>query len=363
MRLNIDNSDYGNQTNIVSDYAVSPKHTDGITDQDETEYMNSRWNQQWGYFNDVPDLKAALLLKAVWNVGKGWTASPEVAVILDHISGWGKDTFKDILFNMEVIKRVGGDAYAEIIRADNGTIINLKPLDPGSMKIIVDGKGIIKRYEQVNKTSEKGQVVTEFKPEDIFHLSHNRLADQIHGISDIDALEKTILADEESQEDIKKLMHHQLRPFIIWKLKTDDQAKIANFKLKIDTAKKYGEDMFIPDDDDAVEHEIVQVNLSAVALEWRADMRGKFYRNIMLPQIVPGAGGNSTESESKVIYLAFEQIVENDQSNNEGQIWNQLQLKINLYPPASLQQPMQADEGKDVLGAGQPSDLTAGVGR
>ena len=351
-------------TNIVKDFAIASKSTDGVQDQDETTFQNTKWSQQFGYFNEVAELKSAIILKATWNVGKGFTADVETQVILDHITGWGKDTFEDILFNMEVTKRIGGDAYAEIIiDEDTGIIINLKPLDPGSIKIVVDDKGIIKRYEQVSKV--RGRLNKKFQPQDILHFSNNRVADQIHGISDIDAIEKIILADGESFADIKKIMHRGARPMILWKLKTDDQTKINAFVAKIDAARNLGEDMFIPDDDDTVTHEVVQIEVNTGILAWRDELRNKFYRTIGLPQIVPGGGGQSTESESKVIYLAFEQIVEKDQKQIERQILEQLGLIIDLIPPSTLSQDLQSDASKDGAGAlgFQPSDVQAGVGR
>lgn len=350
-------------TNIVDDVTVNLMNTDGVSSQEETEWINSDWSKWWGYFNSIPDLQSALLMKSAWITGKGYTADPETTVILDHVTGMGKDTFRDILFNMDVIRNVGGDSFAEIIRADDGTLLNLKPLDPSTIKIILNSKGRIIRYEQINKLGTKTSQPLKFKPNEIFHLSANRLADSIHGISKIYALEQTILADNESFTDIKKLMHHQARPFILWKLKTDDPVKIAQIRAKIDAARNLGEDTFIPDDDDAISYEIVALNPSSMIFEWRNDTRNKFYRSIGLPQIVPGAGGQSTESESKVIYLAFEQLNENDQKYIEDQVWNQLNLRINLIPPATLSQDLQADQGKDGVMTPQPSDTTAGVGR
>lgn len=353
-------------TNRVADVVVSAKNTDGINDQDETEWINANWSKQWGYFNEVADLKSALIMKAIWNVGKGYITDPETSVILDHISGWGKDTFDDILFNAEITRRISGDSFTEIIRdPDTGLLINLKPLDPGAMKIIVDRKGIIKRYEQIAKTGNK-QVLNKFKPEEILHLSNNRLADQIHGISDIDSMEKTILAEYQSFDDMMKIMHRQAKPMIMFKLGTDDPTKIAAFVEKMDKATNKGENIYIPDDANSVNFEVVQVNVSQIILEWRNDVRNKFYRAMGLPLIIFGTAG-STESGGKMEYLAHEQVFEKDQRYLEKQIWNQLGLKINLVPPVSLLQDLQNDENKDAgASAGlqmQPNDMTAGSGK
>ena len=364
-RLDIGKATASNLSSFT-EYAVDSKQLDSVGDQEETTWINAKWSQYWGYFSYVPDLKSAILMKAIWNVGKGWTADARTEVILDHITGWGKDKFSDILFNMEVIRRVNGDSFAEIMRSEDGKIINLKPLDPSTVRIVVDRKGIIIRYEQIAKV--KGtNAPTKFQPEDIFHLSNNRMADQIHGISDIESVEKIILADEESFSDMKKVMHRQAKPLIMFKLGTDDQQKINAFVTKMDEATNKGENIYIPDDENAVSYEVVQVNPSAIIMQWRDDIRNKFYRTIGLPQIVPGGGGQSTESESKVIYLAFEQLVEHDQRFIEDQVWEQLQLRINLIPPATLSESLQQDTAKDGGMGGQmgfqPSDMMAGAGR
>jgi len=351
-------------TNVVEDWEVTALSTDGTTDQDETEWVNSKWTTYWGYFNSIPDLKSAILMKAIWNVGKGYTADPETQVILDHITGKGKDTFEDILFNMEVIRRVGGDSFAEIIKdEETGILVNLKPLDPGSMKIIYDRKGIIKRYEQTNKLPKGERSIIKFKPEDIFHLSNNYLADQIHGISDIEALEETIKAEAESFKDIKQVMHHQAKPFIVFKLKTDNQTKIDELVAKIDTLRNKGEDLYIPDDEDIFSYEVVQVNVNQFVLAWRDDIRNKFYRAMGLPLIVFGQAGQ-TESGGKIEYLAHEQVFEHDQKYIERHVWEQLGLRIDLIPPTSLLDNLQTDQRKDAAQGMeiQPQDLTAAKG-
>ena len=346
--------------NTVVDYTVNGMNTDGATGQDEYSYQNAKWSQQWGYFNQVPDLKTAIILKAVWNVGKGFTCNPRNKIVTDLIKGWGKDSFSDILFNMVVTKLIGGDSFAEIIRDDSGLLLNLKPLSPDSVRIIVDKKGILKRYEQTNKLSRD---VIKFKPEEIFHLSNERLADQIHGISVIDACEKTILAEEESFDGGKKIFRRSARPMIMFKLGTSNQAKINAFATKMDSAVNLGENIYIPSDDNTISYEVVKVDVSPMFLAWRDDIRNRFFRTVGLPQIVPGGSGNSSESESKVIYLAFEQIVEKEQREIESAVKNQLNIEINLIPPTSLSENLQQDSAKDGANAGlpiQPSEMTAG---
>src|SRR3990167_1335200 len=334
-------------TNQVEDWEVGALQVDRARDQDETEWLNSNWTTYWGYFNEIPELKSAIILKAVWIVGKGYTTDIRTRVILDHISGWGKDSFEDILLNMEVIKRVGGDFFAEIVRDDDGLLLNLKPIDPGSMKIIVNRKGVIIRYEQIDKTDKNKATVNKWKPEQMFHLSYNRFADQIHGISDIQAVEKVIKANAEGFADIQKSMHWQSSPIIMFKLGIDDPTKIDEFVLKMDKAIAKGENIYIPNDENTVSFEPIKADISPVVMVWRDELRNTFYRTIGLPQIVPGGGGQSTESESKVIYVAFENIVAKDQLALERQIWEQLRVRIKLVPPTTLLENLKNDQSKD----------------
>jgi hypothetical protein len=361
--LSITAATASNLSNVVTDYSIPELNTDGVQAQDETTYQNQNWSKQWGYFNSVAELKTVIQGKATWIIGKGYETDAETKVILDHLSGAGLDTFLDILWNMEVVKRVGGDAYAEIIKDDDGNFLNLKPLDPGSMRVIYSRKGIIKRYEQINKLPEGKTEVLKFKPNEVFHLCHNRLADQLHGLSDIDAIAKIVLADGESFEDIKKVMHRQAKPMIMFKLGTDDQTKINAFIAKMDAATNKGENIYIPDDENSVSFEVVQVDVSPHTLAWRNELRTIFYRVVNMPLVVFGQAGG-TESNSKIEYLCHEQFFKKDQTFLESQIKNQLGLTLKLISPVSLLENLQTDESKDANQGMeiQPNDVTAGRG-
>jgi hypothetical protein len=363
MVSNLNNSALSNLSTKVQDIIPLALNTDGATGADEYYYQNTNWSTYWGYFNDedLGEMKNAFIMKSIWNVGKGYTADPETTVILDHISGWGKDTFDDILFNMDLISRLGGDSYSEIIRDEKtGLLLNLKPLDPGSIKIVVDKKGILKRYEQTNKVS--GNII-KFNPDEIFHLSHNRIADQVHGISDIISLKNTILAEKESFVDTKKIMHRQARPMIVFKLGTDDSSKIAQFAAKMDQAVSKGENIYVPDDTNTFSYEVVKIDLNSMLMAWRDSIRQKFYRSLGLPLTVFGAA-SGTESQSKIEYLAHEQVFSKDQRFLENQIWNQLYLRIKLNSPVTLLENLQNDQRKDGQQGMeiQQSDVTARSG-
>jgi hypothetical protein len=360
--LNITNTTLGDNTNSVAQYEIGALNVETPQNLEETEYTIKRAAEYWGWFNTHPDLQSAFVMKGVWDVGKGYTADAETMVILDHINGNGKQSFKDILFSMDISTNLYGESYAEIIRdEDTDELINLKLLNPANIKTIYGKRGDIIRYEQFNTNKIKQ---TEWKPEQILHFSNmGGICGKMGGISKIEALENTLKADMESFDDVRKVMHSQAIPLILWKLKTDDVTTINAFVNKINTARKLGgENVFIPDDDNIVTHELVEINLSQAIFEWRNDIRNKFYRVLGMPQIVFGSS-QSTESGGKVEMMAHENVFEFGQSYIEEQIWQQLYLKINLISPTSILSDLQTDQSKDSgqMGMNQ-TEMKPGVG-
>src|SRR3990167_5508993 len=163
---------------------------------------------------------------------------------------------------------------------------------------------------------------------------------------------------------MKKIMHRQAKPMIMFKLKTDDTTKISAFIAKMDAATNKGENIYVPDDENILSYEVIQIDVTATIMAWRADIRNKFYRAVGLPQVIFGSAG-TTESGGKIEYLAHEQVFSHEQRYLEKQIWNQLNLRIDLVPPTTLLDNLQQDQAKDANQGMeiQPSDMMAGAGR
>src|SRR3990167_10771768 len=128
------------------DFSVAPQILDNAQDQKETMWFDDKWTQHLGYYKKIPELKTVIDVKSRWTVGKGLFADEMTTILLDTIKGWGKDTFNSILDNLDRTRQISKiGAFAEIILDEDGNLINLKPLDPGSMRVIVDRKGMIIR--------------------------------------------------------------------------------------------------------------------------------------------------------------------------------------------------------------------------
>ena len=82
-------------------------------------------------------------------------------------------------------------------------MINLKPLDPSIVGIVQNRKGIITHYNIYSKTDNK-KFLFKLQPEQVFHQSRNRIADEIHGTSLVDTLEWVATAKEEAERDWRK---------------------------------------------------------------------------------------------------------------------------------------------------------------
>lgn len=327
------NLDMSDLTNEMTDYSISSQTTDAPSGDSEYHYYNSEWPKYLGYYKTIPELKTAIDSKANWTIGAGYEADKKTMKLLDSITGNGKDSFNSILWNMITVKTINGDSFAEIIKKKN-KIINIKPLAPNSIAIVQSGKGRIKRYEQV----EKKKLIRTFGPDQILHLSRNRVADEAHGVSVIPTVEWIILARNEAMYDWKKVLHRNVQPLWIFHLDTDDTAKIAAFKAKMDAGRADGENLYIPKG--AVVPEVVATatNASLNPLTWINQLNDYFFQAVNVPQIIIGNAKEFTDASGKIVYLAYEQSVKAEQLYIEEQIKGQLDLDIQLTFPASLQE-------------------------
>lgn len=351
-------------TNSMVDFSVDSESTDGAQGDVEFEWISEEWNQNLGYYKTIPELKTAIDTKANWTIGAGYDADEETKLLLDTIKGNGKDSFNSILKNAIKVMTIDGDSFAEVIRDEDEVLINLKPLDPSSIKIVQNGKGRIIRYEQVNKVKK---VVKKFTPEQIFHLSRERVADEIHGISVVKSVEWIILARNEAMNDWKRVLHRNVEPMFIFHLDTDDTTKIAEFKNKHDSARKSGENLYVPKG--VVEPELVATaaNASLNPVTWINQLNDYFFQAVNVPQIIIGNAKEFTDASGKIVYLSYEQSVKASQLYVEEQMLGQLNIELDLTFPASLQTdavsdtPSETDliEEEPIEDSAQPNDTTA----
>ena len=200
----------------------------------------------------------------------------------------------------------------------------------------------------------------------MFILSHNRIADEVHGISIISALEPIILARNEAMDDWKRVMHRNVEPLWLIHVDTDDTAEIASYITKWNEARKNGESLVIPKGVVVPELVATATNASLNPLSWIEQLNDYFFQAVGVPQIILGNAKAFTDASGKIVYLAFEQRVKGRQLYVEEQILGQLNLEIKLTLPASLMNDTVSDQPAPEMGleeepiedAEQPNDTT-----
>ena len=360
--LNISSAAVSAYEGGIADYSIEQSQLDSATGK-ETEWRNSRWPIQLGLYKNNRAVRNVIDALARWTIGKGYKTNEITQLLLLSIRGNGTDTFNSILKNLKRVAEIGGDSFAEIVRTKDTQLVNLKPLDPSIVGIIANNKGLITKYKVYPKGEGK---IKEFMPEDIFHLSRNRLADEIHGNSLIDILEWVVTAKEEAENDYRKLLRRNVMPIRIWKLDTDDEVKIAAFKEKVRQMKEDFEDIFIPMDTVETEVSGVAPNQTLDPKAWIDRLDKEFYEVAGIPKIIVGNSSEFTEAAGKIVYLSFEQTVEEGQLEIEEQVLAQLNLEINLEFPASLRNEILTGQSKsETMQASTKEDTTmrpAGIG-
>jgi hypothetical protein len=321
-------TDYSSQN---TEFSVASKTTDTSTSF-ETRYTPSfdKWH---GYYRKIPELRAVINKFASWTFGRGIVADEKNKAKLDKIKGFGKDSARCVLKNCWRVALICGDSFAHIIQDNQGRITNLKPL--GALTIVANEEGIVVGYED--------STMKRYDVEDIYHLSYERIADEIHGIPFVEALEELILARNEGIADSRELYHKVAFPTDIYEAETDDTTKLNSITTTLNTAFKKRESIVVPS---GVFKEIKKVSTGQYStldsLPYIKFIVRTFVSSCGMPEIIMGWGEDTTEASAKIIYLAFQQEIEDMQLYNQEQVEAQLGITIELEFPADLMESQAA---------------------
>lgn len=320
---------------------------------EESGWVNPRWTEYNGYYRkNQGGTKAAITQYAVWIIGRGIETEEGIKKRLDKIRGNGTDTFKGILKNALRVKKVNGDSFAEIITSNkkppesNGrNLINIKPLNPGRLKIKTNDAGIITGYEQ---TDENGKAIGEIlQTWQVFHLSNDREGDEIHGISVYEGSTKMLDKIEQLDQDMTVVFHRFVMPFLIFKAKTDKTAELAKLQLSLTTGLNKGKGLIIPEKSlDTSDFKIPQFS-TLNPLDWRREWKSEAIKDLGMPELHLGNASDTNEASSKMIAFTFEQPVADEIEELEQQILQQLNIKLKIIPPLSIDDSVSEDENKD----------------
>ena len=328
---------------------TNAEDVDGANSLKNGRWQSTEWTTYNGYYKNHISVKSVINKLGMWAVGKGVKGSEE---ILGKIIGWGKDTFNEVIDNQVRIKHINGDSYAEIITKngepikENGSnLINLKPLNPGKVIHKVNSQGMLTGYGYLQSSGKEKAL----RLDQVFHLSLNRTADEIHGTGDIASLITFLDKIKQLDEDMSVMFHRFVVPLVIWSLNTDDPTAINTFKVQEKSAWNTGENLIIPDK--AVSYELMEagkgVGKIINPMEWRNKWTEEVIKGGGVPALIMAIEAGTTEASSKMVYLAWQQVIEKEQRDLEAQIKAQLGLEVKFAFPARIEENLGEDEGKD----------------
>lgn len=352
---NISNATTTDFTNQVPDYIVAAKSLDVVNDDTETYWYFDKAQQNFGYYFQIPEIYSAANSLATWAVGKGWEADDAMLKEeLEHVSGMGSDTFEQLVWNHEVVKLIVGDAFMEVKRKNN-VIINMVAISPERVRIKFNKSRRIQHYEIWNGTDWK--IV---KKENMLHSSNKRIGDQVHGTSQIDATKWIIDARNEALDDERVIKHRDKALGIVY-YKTNNTGKISYANQQIENAVKNGEMVGLPEDTADIQPYPSKSSEDRTA--WISYLENFFYQTFGVPRTIATSDGTS-EVGGKMGHVIFEPIYVKEQTDLEGDLWNQQAIKIKFNRPPSLAGLEQSNEAKNTGQIGiQPNDVTANMER
>ena len=329
-------TDFSNQG---TEFEVDSFDTDGA-EISETYYIPefAKWN---GYYRKIAELRSVINKFGSWTFGRGIKADSANEKKLKRIKGIGKESARSVLKNCWRVAMICGDSFAHKIKGGN-----LKPLNPGKVAIVANAEGIIIAYEQ----RLDGDKAIRYDPDEIYHLSYEREADEIHGIPFPEALEELIISKNEAIGDLRVLYHRTVKPILFYQAETDDTAKLNSLEDTINKAFKNTESVILPF---GVIKEIKRASSPQFStgeinsLAYIKFLVRTLVTSTGMPEVVMGWGESTTEASANIIYLSYQQEIEDMQLYNQEAADIQLEITFNLEFPASIETMLQQDKEKD----------------
>ena len=156
-------------------------------------------------------------------------------------------------------------------------------------------------------------------------------------------METVILAKMEALEDMRVLYHRNIKPIQFFEAETDDQATLNSVEATINEAYKKSENVVIAKGVIAkIENNAIGQYANLDSLPYIKFLVRQFVTGCGMPEIIMGWSEGSTEAAAKMVYLAFQQAIEDMQLYNEEMIELQLNITIELEFPADLMEAQAA---------------------
>ena len=295
------------------------------------------WTKWHGIYRTIAEARSTIDVWCAWIVGRNLIMDDNTKKITDRITGNGKDTFRIILKNQKRVAKICGDSFAEQVRDKAGRLINLKPLNPGRIRINSDGLGIITSFEQVSSTDPLAKVLHTWKPEEIFHLSNDRIADEIHGIPELEKTFKIMKWKHQSMGDIATVFHRYVQPILEIYAATDDPVELASIQATYDKSVKNMENRIIPKGAiEKVERVSIPQYSTLDPLPWQKFLRSYFTESSNVPDLVRGKSDEVSLAAGKLNVFTYKHKIIMEQLEYSEEIVSQLRLEIGFEEPPEI---------------------------
>lgn len=320
-------------TKNLDSFIIPSKSTD-IND------YTPEFNKWHGMYREVAEARSTLDVWCKWIIGEELIMNSSTRKLTNRIRGNGLDTFRTILINHKRTSKICGDSFIEIIRDRANRVINLKLLDPSSITVRANNKGIIRLYIQskskiVNGVKET-QTIT-FQPEDIWHLANDRIADEIHGISELEKLDKIVKWRQQAMMDMSIVFHRYVKPLLQIKAKTDDPVELAALAANYNNAFKNFENIIIPEGIvDEVERIAIPQFATLDPLPWLIFLRSYFTESSGVPDIIRGKSDEVSLAAGKLNVHSYIQKISMEQLEYSEDCEAQTGLKISFTKPEAI---------------------------
>ena len=337
----------------------------------QTGHYQTDWRKWHGLYREIAELRSTIDVWCNWVIGKKITMSKSDEKKVKRWTGNGKDTFRKLLLNLKRTSKICGDAYGEIIVDNQGRTINLKPLNPGTIKIRSSDRGRLIQYEEVqinNSGEEKPIILNTWKPDEIFHLINSRIADEIHGIPEIEKVLKIIKWKHQAMSDNSVIIHRYGKPTYFFEVDTDDAAEVAAIKVEINKAFKDFENVITPK---GVLTEVKRVSTPQFGtidmLPWLNFLSSTYTEASNVPDLIRGKSVEVSLAAGKLNYLGYKEKIIQEQIDFSEDIENQLGIKVTFEEPTEIDieiaresSPAENTSNKDKQDAKRETTVTSG---
>ena len=324
-----------------------------------TIIYNDKWREYLDYYFNSDQFNKAIGSLMMWAFGRGYNTDSQTRSILEHINGRGNDSFDNIMWNMGVVKKINGDAFLEIIRKGRD-LLNLKPISPLNIATQINNKGIITGYLEINPKTKA--IRNTFKPNEIFHISNDRIANSARGISAVISTKFIIDSKMEAERDWRRVLHRST--IRVMYIDADDTPRLNRIKAQYKDAIKNGELMIIPAKKGEAEFQDITVPPFQPFADTMRYYDSRLQQALGVPKITLGGAEETTEAASKVATFTYEVPYVWEQRQMEMDFWNQVGLMIKFFKPPSLKDNIQSDEEANTGQLNiQPNETEVGLTR